>query len=80
LLAQVDTGREGIVPARAPDTMTVADVLEIVRTQPASAGDQRRASNEPVEKILADLDLAVRKSPANRPFSELVEKPKAAMP
>jgi membrane protein len=74
LLAQVEGSRGGIVPARAPATVTVADVLEIVRTHPASAGERRHPRAGGVEKLLADLDAALRSSPANLCFSDLVEQ------
>ncbi len=72
ILAKVDGNQDGVVPARAPDKLTVADVLEVVRTQPAADGETRRAGSESVAKLLADLDAAVRSSPANRRFSDLV--------
>jgi DNA-binding IscR family transcriptional regulator len=72
ILARVDGNQDGVVPARPPDTLTVADVLEVVRTQPASDGEVGRAGSERVTKLLAELDAALRSSSANRRFSELV--------
>jgi membrane protein len=72
ILAKVDGTQDGVVPARAPETLTVADVLEVVRTQPASDGEARRSGSESVAKLLADLDAALRSSSANRRFSDLV--------
>jgi membrane protein len=72
ILAKVDGNQDGVVPARPPDTLTVADVLEVVRTQPASDGEVGRAGSERVTKLLAELDAALRSSSANRRFSELV--------
>lgn len=74
VLAQVDGERNGLVPARPPDSMTVADVLEIVRTGPADDQVSRRPGGEAVESLLTDLDKALRASPANRRWSELVDK------
>jgi membrane protein len=73
ILAQIDGDREGIVPSRAPEMLSVADVLEIVRTQSAPDGGHRRAGGAVVEKLLADLDAALRSSPANPRFSDLVD-------
>src|SRR5436309_7777301 len=40
LLVQVDGSRNSVVPARAPDSMTVADVLEVIRTNSATSHDR----------------------------------------
>jgi membrane protein len=74
ILAQVDGEQEGILPVRSPDTLTVADVLEVVRTHPAVGPDRRQGSDRAVEKLLADLDAALRSAPANRTFRELIER------
>jgi membrane protein len=72
ILAQVDGSREGVVPARSPETISVADVLEIVRMQSSADAEHRRGGGV-IEKLLADLDVTLRSAPANRRFSELVE-------
>jgi hypothetical protein len=60
------------MPSCSPDTLTVADVLEVVRTHPAVGPDRRQGSDRTVEKLLADLDAALRSAPANRTFRELI--------
>jgi membrane protein len=74
ILAQVEGELDGIVPVRSPDALTVADVLEVVRTHPAGGDDRRLGSDRVVEKLLADLDATLRSAPANRTFSQLVER------
>jgi membrane protein len=74
ILAQVNGEQDGIVPVRSPDTLTVADILEVVRTHPAVGGDRRQGSDRVVEKLLTDLDAALRSAPANRTFRELIER------
>jgi len=74
ILAQVDGDLDGIVPARPPDMVTVADVLEVVRTQPSSDGDRREANAGTVQELLSSLDAALRSSPANQSFRDLVEQ------
>jgi DNA-binding IscR family transcriptional regulator len=74
VLAQVDGDPDGIVPARLPDAVTVADVLEVVRTHPASDGDRREANAGTVQELLTSLDAALRSSPANQSFRDLVEQ------
>ncbi len=74
LLARVDGSEGCIVPARTPDSMTVADVLEVVRVNPAAGATPRNGGGEAVEKLLADVDAALRSSPANLQFSDLVKR------
>jgi membrane protein len=75
VLSVVADEQGGLQPARPPESITVADVLHVVRTsdgicdQPA-----RNAGGEPVEKLLADLYAAERTCPANARFSDLAEK------
>jgi membrane protein len=76
ILAQVDGDLDRIVPAQPPETLTVADVLEVVRTHPSSDNDRRRDGGGSVEKLLANLDAALRSSPANQSFRDLVETSK----
>jgi membrane protein len=72
VLARVDGAGDGIVPARSPDTMTVADVLEVLRTSPVAHHGNSRAGDETMRVLLAELDSALRSSPSNHRFSELV--------
>lgn len=59
----------GLLPARPPERITLADVLHVVRTRD---GNPPVANNEPVAKLLAELQSAERAAPANLNFRDLV--------
>jgi membrane protein len=62
-------------PARPPDSITVADVLHVVRTADGICGEEpKRSGSEPVEQLLLGLAKAARTSSANARFSDLVTK------
>jgi membrane protein len=62
-------------PALPPDSITVADVLHVVRTADGKCGEElKRSGSEPVEQLLLGLAKAARTSPANARFSDLVTK------
>lgn len=68
------TGEEGgLVPARLPDTITLADVLQVVRTGAQAA---KFSGHESMEKLLADLHVAERNTASNRSFGDLVRSEK----
>lgn len=65
-----------IQPARQPDTITIADVLHILRTNVGPANGKRDA--DIVDSLLGDLRNAERSANSNLRFSELAaraEKP-----
>jgi membrane protein len=65
----------GLAPARPPESITVTDVLHVVRTNDGSCGDAlSKNSGELVEKLLGDLYTATRASSANARFSDLAAK------
>lgn len=68
VLASVD-GQTGIIPARPPETIFIADVLEAVRT---STDPDPQANPSRVDQLLADLQAAERNSVANLRFSDMV--------
>lgn len=67
LLVEVADGDRGLVPGRAPATITVADVTQTLRS---SAGAPSSPA-EPVGQALAELQGAARAAPANRTFAQL---------
>lgn len=76
VLIEVANGECRLQPARPPDSITVADVLHVVRTADGRCGDElERPGSEPVEQLLFDLSEVARTSPTNARFSDLVKKP-----
>lgn len=62
----------GVIPARSPDTITVADVLYVVRTRDGRCGEAPPTDGtEPVDRLLGELFATERAAPANRRFSDL---------
>jgi len=75
VLVEVADGEGGLQPAHPPESITIADVLHVVRTNDGSRGDEpRRPGAEPVEQMLYELAAVVRAAPANANFSELAAK------
>jgi membrane protein len=71
----VELAEGGLQPARPPDSITVADVLHVVRTSTGACSDElKRPSSGPVEQLLFDLTAALRAAPINARFSDLVAK------
>ncbi|MCG3147262.1 MAG: hypothetical protein PCFJNLEI_00701 [Verrucomicrobiae bacterium] len=70
LVTRLSDERAGIMPARAPETIFIADVLTALRTGPGP--DAKAESNVPVEKLLAELRQTERSAPANLNFRDLV--------
>jgi membrane protein len=65
----------GLAPARPPESITVADVLHVVRTNSGTCGEQVSArSGELIEKLLSDLQATTRAANANARFSDLAAK------
>lgn len=68
----------GLAPARPPESITVTDVLHVVRTSHGDWGDvPDKRSTELVEKLLGDLYAAARDSSANSRFSDLAKRVEA---
>jgi membrane protein len=66
------TGAEGgLTPARPPETITVADVLHVVRTADGKCGDAPARAGDPLQALLADLHHVVHAAPANANFRDL---------
>ncbi len=75
VLVEVADGDGGLQPARPPESITLADVLHVVRTTDGICRDElKRPASEPVGQLLFDLSAAVRASPANARFSDLADK------
>jgi membrane protein len=72
VLVEVTDGEGGLQPARPPESITIADVLQVVRTNNGSpAREPNRPPSEPVEQALLELASAARAAPANANFAEL---------
>jgi membrane protein len=69
LLCETAAEPVALLPGRPPEAITVADVLDAMRTQPGNAAAR---SDEPVARLLNELRVAEQKSPANATFAELV--------
>ncbi|HUI06894.1 MAG TPA: YhjD/YihY/BrkB family envelope integrity protein [Verrucomicrobiae bacterium] len=79
VLVEVANSEGGLQPARPPESITVADVLHVVRTHSGAYGDERkRPASEPIDQLLFDLSTTVRASPVNARFSDLADKLDAA--
>ena len=65
-----------LLPARPPDSITVADVLQVVRHR-AGVGAAPPPARPPdfMENVLDDLRAAERTLPANLTFQELADRP-----
>jgi membrane protein len=75
VLSELAGPGRGFQPARPPETLTLADVLNVVRTHDGAVGESARcAAREPIEALLAELRCAERASTANLRFSELAAK------
>ena len=70
----------GLLPARPPEAITVADVLHVVRTHNGVCGESTEptGARELMKNVLGELYAAGRTSPANLPFSKLVERADSA--
>ncbi len=76
VLSEVSSDEPGLQPARPPESITVADVLHLVRTSNGASGEttERGKTHESMKDLLGKLYATVRTSPANLRFSELVER------
>lgn len=75
VLSEVVHVEGGLQPARPPQSITVADVLRVVRTHSGTCGEQPEASGRGlVENLLNKLYASQRAAPANASFAELAAK------
>ncbi|HUJ10385.1 MAG TPA: YhjD/YihY/BrkB family envelope integrity protein [Verrucomicrobiae bacterium] len=75
VLVEVDDGEGGLHPARPPESIRVADVLHVIRTNDGKCGDELKApGSEPVGQLLFDLSEVARNSSANARFGDLVKE------
>ena len=75
VLTEVTNGEGGLQPARPPKSITIVDVLHVVRTNDGNCTDElKRPTSEPMEQVLDDLVVAMRSTPSNANFSDLAEK------
>jgi membrane protein len=75
VLCVVNEQDKGLAPARPPESITVADVLHVVRTNDATCGEEPdKRGTELVEKLLGDLYATERASSANASFRDLAAK------
>jgi membrane protein len=79
VLVEVADGDDGFQPAHLPESITITDVLHVVRTHDGHFADKpKRPAPEPVEEILFELDAVVRSAPANANFGDLAAKVSAS--
>ena len=80
VLSEVSGDAPGLLPARPPEAITVADVLHVVRTHNGVCGESTEppGARELMKNVLGELYAAGRTSPANLPFSKLVERTDSA--
>jgi len=72
VLVEVADGEGGLQPARPPESITIADVLHVVRTNDGTRAEElNRPPSEPVERALFELASVARSAPANANFAEL---------
>jgi membrane protein len=75
VLVEVADGEGGLQPAHPPDSITLADVLHVVRTNDGTCSDEpRRPGSEPVEQRLSEIAAVVRSASANANFGDLATK------
>jgi membrane protein len=76
VLSEVASDEAGLLPSRPPESITVADVLHLVRTGNSASSEriERSKSYEAMKDLLGNLYAAEQTSPANLRFSELVEQ------
>ncbi len=75
VLVEVADGEGGLQPAHPPESITIADVLHVVRTnEDTSVEAPKHPTSEPVEQVLLELAAVVRSAPANANFAELARR------
>jgi membrane protein len=75
VLVEVADGEGGLQPAHPPGSITIADVLHIVRTNEDTCVETpKHPTSEPIEQMLLELAAVVRSAPANANFAELARR------
>ena len=75
VLVEVADAEGGMQPARPPESITIADVLHVVRTNDGTGFvEPGRAGSEPIEQTLSEIAAVVRSASANANFGNLVTK------
>jgi membrane protein len=75
VLVEVADGEGGLQPAHPPESITIADVLHVVRTnEDTSVEAPKHPTSEPVEQVLLELAAVVRSAPVNANFAELARR------
>ncbi len=75
VLCDLAADGSGLQPARPPENMTVAEVLQVLRTNDADVGAPGApVPDEPVARALAELQAAEQTAPGNVTFRELAER------
>jgi membrane protein len=75
VLVEVADGEGGLQPAHPPESITIADVLYVMRTHDGAFADEpKRPASEPVEEMLFELGVVVRSATANANFGDLAVK------
>ncbi len=75
VLSEVADGNGGLLPARAPEAITLADVLHVMRYRDGGAGAALVSGSEEVlDKLLRDLKGAERNAPANLNLRDLATR------
>jgi membrane protein len=72
IIAEVADERGGLLPARALDSIRVADVAHVMRCNGSRSQLNGESNDEPVAKLLAQLHEAENTAAANQRFSDLV--------
>ena len=75
VLVEVADGEGGLQPAHPPESITIADVLHVVRTNDGAFADNpKRPASESIEKVLSELATVMRAASANANFRDLAVK------
>jgi membrane protein len=75
VLVEVADSEGGLQPAHTPESITIADVLHVVRTNEDTCVETpKHSTSEPVEQVLLEVAAAVRSAPANANFAELASR------
>jgi membrane protein len=72
VLVELADAEGGLQPARPPGSITITDVLHVVRTgDGTNTGHLNHSASEPVEQALLELASAARSAPSNANFADL---------
>ena len=75
VLVEVADAEGGVQPAHPPESITIADVLHVLRTNDGTCPDEpSRPGSEPIEQMLSEIAAVVRSASANANFGDLATK------